>query len=82
MNNRRNTLLWMKDLIDHMTRCHDQLQWASDGEMQLYLADAMLGDLVECQRLCKELRAEPAEPAPRARNSSRGASHARDLVMS
>jgi len=22
MKNRRNTLLWMKDLIDHMTRCH------------------------------------------------------------
>ena len=30
--NRRNTLLWMKDLLDHMSRCHDQLQWASDGD--------------------------------------------------
>ena len=24
----------MKDLIDHMSRCHDQLQWAGDGATQ------------------------------------------------
>ena len=40
--NRRNTLLWMKDLLDHMSRCHDQLQWASDGETESFLADALL----------------------------------------
>jgi hypothetical protein len=50
----------MKDLIDHMSRCHDQLQWAGDGATQFFLADAMLGDLVECQRLCQELRSDPA----------------------
>ena len=56
MSNRRHTLLWMKDLIDHMSRCHDQLEWTKDGETQLFLAEAMLGDLVECQRLCEQLR--------------------------
>ena len=56
MRNRRNTLLWMKDLIEHMSRCHDQLQWASDGETQTFLADALLGDLNECQKLCEQLR--------------------------
>jgi hypothetical protein len=49
----------MKDLIDHLSRCHDQLQWTSDGATQLYLAEAMLGDLVECQRLCEQLRSGP-----------------------
>jgi len=53
-------LLWMKDLIDHMARCHDQLEWASDGSTQLFLAESMLGDLVECQRLCEQLRSGPA----------------------
>jgi hypothetical protein len=56
MRNRRHTLLWMKDLIEHMSRCHDQLEFASDGETQSFLADAMIGDLHECQKLCEELR--------------------------
>ncbi len=55
--NRRNTLLWMKDLLDHMSRCHDQLQWASDGDTESFLADALIGDLNECQKLCEQLRA-------------------------
>ena len=59
MRNRRHMLLWMKDLIDHMARCHDQLQWAGDGSTQLFLAESMLGDLVECQRLCEQLRSGP-----------------------
>ena len=59
MSNRRHTLLWMKDLIDHMSRCHDQLEWTKDGATQLFLAEAMLGDLVECQRLCERLRTTP-----------------------
>jgi hypothetical protein len=64
MRNRQNTLLWMKDLIEHMSHCHDQLQWAADGRTQSFLAETMMGDLVECQRLCLELRSE--------RGSSRG----------
>lgn len=60
MKNRRHTLLWMRDLLDHLSRCHEQLQWASDGSSQLFLAEAMLGDLAECQRLCEQLRSEPS----------------------
>jgi hypothetical protein len=56
MRNRRHTLLWMKDLIEHMSRCHDQLQWTSDGATQTFLTDAMLGDLDQCQKLCEQLR--------------------------
>lgn len=59
MSNRRHTLLWLKDLLDHMSRCHDQLEWARDGATQHFLAEAMLGDLVECQRLCEQLRTSP-----------------------
>jgi hypothetical protein len=62
MRDRRHTLLWIKDLIEHMSRCHDQLQWTSDGPTQVFLADALMGDLNECQKLCQQLRTEPARP--------------------
>ena len=61
MRNRSNTLLWMKDLIEHMSQCHDQLEWASDGSTRMFLANAILGDLNECQKLCEQLRTSPGE---------------------
>ncbi len=57
MRNRRHTLLWMKDLIEHMAQCHNQLEWTNDGSTQMYLAESLLGDLTECQKLCEQLRA-------------------------
>jgi hypothetical protein len=60
MRNRRSTMLWMKDLIEHMNRCHEQLQWA-DGRTQSFLTDSLLTDLSECQRLCEELRSGNAK---------------------
>jgi hypothetical protein len=62
MRNRRHTLLWMKDLLEHMSRCHDQLEWTSDGDTQAFLADALIGDLNECQKLCEQLRSGPLRP--------------------
>lgn len=56
MRNRRNTLLWMKDLIEHLNQCHEQLQWAADGPSESFLTESMMVDLVECKRLCEELR--------------------------
>jgi hypothetical protein len=50
----------MKDLIEHMSRCHDQLEIANDGDTQSFLADALIGDLNECQKLCEQLRAGQA----------------------
>jgi hypothetical protein len=49
-------MLWMKDLIEHMNRCHEQLEWA-DSRTQSFLTDSLLTDLVQCQRLCEELHA-------------------------
>lgn len=64
MRNRRNTLLWMKDLIEHMTQCHEQLQWAGDRPTESFLAESLLVDLIECQRLCEELRDRPRNARP------------------
>jgi hypothetical protein len=64
MRDRRTTLLWMKDLIDHMNRCHDQLQWAGDGQTESYLTESLLVDLTECRRLCEQLQARPNGARP------------------
>ena len=56
MRNRQHTLLWMKDLLDHMNQCHEQLQWASDGPTEAYLAETLMVDLSECQKLCEQLK--------------------------
>ena len=58
----------MKDLIEHMSRCHDQLELTKDGDTQSFLADALMGDLNECQKLCEQLRSIEARQSrsPRA----------------
>jgi hypothetical protein len=53
----------MKDLIEHMNRCHEQLQWTGDGPMQSFLTDSLMGDLSECRRLCEQLQSDPASRA-------------------
>jgi len=70
MTNRRTTLLWMKDLLEHMDRCHDQLQWASDGPTSTYLTESLLVDLTECRRLCEELHG--AQSVSLGRSASNG----------
>jgi hypothetical protein len=56
MRDRENTLLWMKDLIEHMNQCHEQLQWTAEGPGESFLTEALLVDLTECLRLCQQLR--------------------------
>ena len=56
MGSRHHTLLWMKDLIDHMNSCHEQLLWAADGPAESFLADALMADVSEFRRLCEQLR--------------------------
>ena len=63
IKNRHKTLLWMKDLLDHMNQCHEQLQWAGDGQTEAFLADSLLVDLSECQKLCEQLRSKTKMPA-------------------
>lgn len=59
MRNRTSTLLWMKDLIEQMDRCHEQLQWTPEGPTQAFLTEKMLVDLSECRRLCEQLQGHP-----------------------
>jgi hypothetical protein len=67
MKNRRTTMLWMKDLIEHMNRCHEQLQWA-DSRTQSFLTESLMTDLSEFQRLCEELRSASATSSPTSKD--------------
>jgi hypothetical protein len=63
MRTRRETLIWMKDLIEHLSQCHEQLQWAADGSTATFLTAAMMVDLNECRRLCEQLQPGPSRSA-------------------
>jgi hypothetical protein len=53
----------MKDLLEHMNQCHEQLQWAADGQTEAYLAETLMVDLSECQKLCEQLK-PPGRKSP------------------
>ena len=56
MSQRETNLLWLKDMLEHLTSCQQQLQWTEDAEAVLLLTETMLRDLESCRRLCETLR--------------------------
>ena len=57
MSQRETNLLWLKDMLDQLTACQQQLQWAEDPATVEVLTEAMLRDLDCCRRLCESLQA-------------------------
>jgi hypothetical protein len=55
MSQRENTLLWLKDMLDHLQLCQQQLTWAEDADMVRVVTENMLRDLESCRRLCEDL---------------------------
>jgi hypothetical protein len=56
MSQRETNLLWLKDILEHLTACQKQLEWAEDAVAIDVLTDAMIRDLERCQRLCEALQ--------------------------
>jgi hypothetical protein len=56
MRNKQSNLLWLKDMIEHLTTCQEQLEWSDDADTVQMLTDTMLRDLDCCRRLCETLR--------------------------
>lgn len=54
---RQAKFLWMKDLLEHMGRCHEEWQSADQG-MENFLADSLRRDIDEFRRICDSLRHE------------------------
>jgi hypothetical protein len=55
MSQRESNLLWLKDLLDHLADCRQQLAWAEDTDAIHVLTQSMLRDLDVCRGLCEEL---------------------------
>jgi hypothetical protein len=55
MSQRQTTLLWLKDVLEHLKHCQRQLSWTEDGATVQVLTESMIRDLECCRRLCVEL---------------------------
>jgi hypothetical protein len=55
MSQRQYDLLRMRDMLEHLHLCHQQLEIAEEPEAVTYLTDTMLRNLEGCRRLCKNL---------------------------
>lgn len=55
MSQREANLLWMRDILEHLTATRQQLEWTDDCDSIRVLTETMLRDLERCQRLCEAL---------------------------
>jgi len=55
MSQRDSNLLWLKDVLEHLTTCQQQLTWAEDADTVQLLTETMIRDLECCRRLCESM---------------------------
>lgn len=65
---RHAKFLWMKDLLEHMTRCQEQWETA-DPRAERFLMDSMRRDVEEFRRVCESMRAESSVQPSLARGT-------------
>jgi hypothetical protein len=56
MSQRESNVLWLRDLLEHLDDCRQQLEWTEDPEVVHMLTDSMLRDLDRCRNVCEQLR--------------------------
>jgi hypothetical protein len=56
MSQRKANLLWLKDILEHLQNCRQQLEWADSAEAVGLVTETMLHDLERCRRLCQNLQ--------------------------
>ena len=55
MSQRDTNLLWLKDTLDHLAACRQQLERAEDPAAVQVITETMLRDVERCRRLCEML---------------------------
>jgi hypothetical protein len=63
MSQREANLLWLKDMLEHLSACRQQLEWAEDKQSVSVLAETMLRDLETCRRLCETIQRRTRDQA-------------------
>jgi hypothetical protein len=66
MSQREANLLWLRDILEHLSATRQKLEWTEDRETIRVLTETMIRDLERCQRLCESLnlRGAPRSVAP------------------
>jgi hypothetical protein len=60
MSQRDTNLLWLRDMLDHVAACRQQLEWAEDPDAARVITETMLRELDRCRRLCDMLHRRTA----------------------
>jgi hypothetical protein len=60
MSQRERNVLWLRDLLEHLDECRQQLAWTEDPEVVGMLTETMLRDLERCRQVCEQLRRRAA----------------------
>ena len=60
MSQRDRNLLWLKDVLDHLRGCQQELEGTTNPETVELLTETMLRDLDCCRRLCESMRRRPS----------------------
>jgi hypothetical protein len=55
MSRREANVLWLRDILEHLSACQQQLEWAEDPQTIRLVTESMLRDLERCQRLCEAM---------------------------
>ena len=63
MSRRAADLLWLRDVLDHLKDCQQQLQWTDDRKAVGVLTETMLRDLECCRRICEGLQSRQTDLA-------------------
>jgi len=63
MSQREAKLMWLRDMLEHLSARRQRLEWTRDREAARALTEAMLRDLEQCHRLCLALQPRGAELA-------------------
>lgn len=56
MSQRDSNMLFLKDMLEHLVSCQQQLQWTTDSQAVHVLTEVMLRDLERCNRLCESIK--------------------------
>lgn len=56
MSQRETNMLWLRDVLEHLSATQQRLEWVEDPEAVRLLTENMLRDLALCQRLCETMR--------------------------
>lgn len=64
MSQRESNMLFLKDMLEHLASCQQQLQWTTDSQAVHVLTEVMLRDLDRCNKLCQSIKRKAEMSVP------------------